>query len=175
MISPSPVSPAGPGPAVPPGGPQAGSLVIPGVGVGGTGSGSGSGEGMTGFPMGGGLAGNGGGQERSRQPWEPEDSDIWAGSDDGPSVGGTPRIGADGVINAEAAAGDAAVPAGVVPGDASPWEPAAAPPAADDAGFLAAGSPGDNQQPNAPTRQAWMDEAPDIWGDDGQDVAPIIG
>jgi hypothetical protein len=209
MISPSPVSPAGPDLAVTPGGSQTGNLVIPGVGVGGTSSGgtgewgapasattlapgnvganvagtgaadgSGSGEGMTGFPMGGGFGGSAGGQDRSRQPWEPEDSDIWAGSDERPWVGGTPGIGADGVINAETVAGDTAVPVGVVPGGASPLEPAAVLPtaqAADDAELPTAASPGDSQQPNSPARQAWMDEFPDVWGDDGQDVAPIIG
>jgi hypothetical protein len=209
MISPSPVSSAGPGSAVPPGGPQAGNLVIPGVGVRGTGAGSGagewgdptspttqapgsgadvagagaadgsgSGEGTTGFPMGGGPAGSAGGQERSRQLWEPEDSEIWAGSDEGPWVGETPGIGADGVINGEADAGDTAAPVAVVPGDASPQEPAVAPPtapAADDAGFLVADNPRDNQQPNASARQAWMDEVPDLWGDEGHDVTPIIG
>jgi uncharacterized protein YukE len=210
LITPSPLSPAGTGLAVPPGGPS-GGLVMPGAGPGvgaggwidspgvagnslttsplGGGSadaagagaspadGNSSGEEMTGFPMGG-VGGGAGGQERVRQAWELEDGGTWNGSDERPWIGEMPGVGADGVISAQPVVGEVAGPAGGGPGAASPQEPAttlATQQTAGEAGIPVIGGPADDQSQNASARQAWMDEAPDIWGDDGQGIAPVIG
>jgi uncharacterized protein YukE len=147
------------------------------------------GEEMTGFPMGGGAGGGAGGQDRVRQVWELEDGGTWQGPDEGPWIGEMPAVSADGVISADAVGpdvagpvavvpGDVAVPAGVGPGAARPWEGAAAPAGqgtANEAGIAVIGDPAADQPQNVPARQAWIDEIPDIWGDDGHGVTPVIG
>jgi uncharacterized protein YukE len=147
------------------------------------------GEEMTGFPMGGGAGGGAGGQDRVRQVWELEDGSTWQVPDEGPWIGKMPAVGADGVITADAVApdvagpvallpDDVAGPAGVGPGGALPGEPAAAPSAqetANEAGLAVIGDQAGDQPQNAPARQAWIDEIPDIWGDDSHGHTPVIG
>jgi uncharacterized protein YukE len=225
LISPSPLSPAAPGTAVPPGG-APGGLVLPGTGAGvgaggwgdsrdgvvgaggwgdspgpvsGTGinplatqatggdggtetagtaaaEGGSSGEGMAGVPMGGGAGAGPAGQDRVRQVWELEDPDTWKDSAEEPWAGQITGFGSDGVISAQAVAGNTAGPAVINPANTSPPEPLpmAAKITAEEAGIAELGSPAPTEQQNADLHQAGKD-APSTWGDDSDNVKPVIG